>query len=93
MKRVLKKRKLGRPPGTHYRETIPVRLTVEAAQAIDAWAAAQNEHGISRSEAIRRLMDSALDDPGKLDARTVREVQEAIVALERALAALRRVVR
>jgi hypothetical protein len=41
------------PPGRHYRETIPVRLTEEAVAAVDG-------DMISRSEAIRRLLDGAL---------------------------------
>jgi hypothetical protein len=93
MTRVQKKRGLGRPSGTTYRETIPVRLTKEAAATVDAWAKRQNEEGISRSEAIRRLVDWALAAEGdgrKLDTKAV---QDAIVALERALAALRRLMR
>jgi hypothetical protein len=70
-----------------------VRLTKEAAAAVDRWAAEQNERGISRSEAIRRLVDQALADDGKLDAGTVRDVRDAIVALDRALGALRRLMR
>jgi hypothetical protein len=38
------------PPNRHYRETIPVRLTEEAVAAVDG-------DMISRSEAIRRLLD------------------------------------
>jgi hypothetical protein len=93
MARVQKKRGPGRPSGTQYRETIPVRLTKEAAAAVDAWAKQQNERGISRSEAIRRLVDWALVAEGggrKLDAAAIRD---AIVALERARIALRRLVR
>jgi hypothetical protein len=41
------------PPGRHYRETIPVRLTEEAVAALDG-------DMISCSEAIRRLLDEAL---------------------------------
>jgi hypothetical protein len=70
-----------------------VRLTVEAAAAVDAWARRQNERGISRSEAIRRLVDWALAAEGggrKLDTKAV---QDAIVTLERALAALRSLMR
>lgn len=92
MARVHKKRAPGRPSGTIYRETIPVRLTVEAAATVDAWAKRQNEAGISRSEAIRRLVNEALDGP-KLDAGTIRAIENAIVGLERALAALRRVMK
>jgi hypothetical protein len=90
MERVQKKRGPGRPPGTTYRETIPVRLSGETATALDRWAKRQNKKGISRSEAIRRLLDWALAVEGggrKLDAAAI---QEAIVALERALVVLRR---
>ena len=47
----------GRPPGTQYRETIPVRLTPESTAAIDKWA---EQQAVSRSEAIRRLVDLGL---------------------------------
>jgi metal-responsive CopG/Arc/MetJ family transcriptional regulator len=93
MVRVHKKRGPGRPSGTQYRETIPVRLTAEAAAAVDAWAKRQNERGISRSEAIRRLVDQALAGGRKLDAGTARDVGDAIVASERAVMALRRLMR
>ena len=46
------------PPGRSYRETIP-RLTEDALVAIDAWINRQRED-ISRSEAIRRLLNQAL---------------------------------
>jgi hypothetical protein len=70
-----------------------VRLTKEAAAAVDAWAKRQNEKGISRSEAIRRLVDQALAGGQKLDAATIRSVRDAIGALEHALMALRRFAR
>jgi Arc/MetJ-type ribon-helix-helix transcriptional regulator len=57
-------KKLGRPPGRLYRETIPVRLTEEAVAAIDAWIERQ-AGAISRSEAIRRLVDRGLASEGK----------------------------
>jgi hypothetical protein len=91
------KRGPGRPPGTTYRETIPVRLTVEAAAAVDAWAARQNERGISRSEAIRRLVDRALEAEAggrrRLDTPTLNNIIDARAAMERALVTLRRLVR
>lgn len=52
-----KSRGRGRPPGQQYGETIPVRLTPMALEAIDAWAKGED---VSRSEAIRRLIDRAL---------------------------------
>jgi metal-responsive CopG/Arc/MetJ family transcriptional regulator len=56
-KRVYKK--LGRPAGRRYRESIPVRLTDDAIAAIDAWIDRQRET-VSRSEAIRRLIERGL---------------------------------
>jgi hypothetical protein len=95
MTRVQKKRRPGRPRGTTYRETIPVRLTEEAAAAVDAWAVRQNERGISRSEAIRRLVDQALavEAGGRkgLDAAASRAVREARTLLERLDAVLARI--
>jgi hypothetical protein len=51
------RKKMGRPPGKRYVETIPVRLTPELAQAIGTWA---EKEGASRSEAIRRLVQRGL---------------------------------
>jgi Arc/MetJ-type ribon-helix-helix transcriptional regulator len=93
MERTRKKRGPGRPSGTIYRETIPVRLTKEAAAAVDAWAKQQNGRGISRSEAVRRLVDEALRRRRKLDARTVEALLDARTTLEHALVALRRLLR
>jgi hypothetical protein len=54
------KKRLGRPPTGHrFRETIPVRLTPEASDAIDTWIARQPKP-MSRSEAIRTLIDRGL---------------------------------
>ena len=47
----------GRPPGRVYTATLPVRLTAEQLLSLDAWAEAEK---ISRSEAIRRLVEEAL---------------------------------
>ena len=57
-------KKLGRPLGRIYRETIPVRLTEDALAAIDAWIDQQID-AISRSEAIRRLIERGLKYRGK----------------------------
>jgi hypothetical protein len=85
----------GRPRGRSYRETIPVRLTKEAAAAVDAWAKRQNEVGISRSEAIRRLVNQALAAEGGgrtgLDVGTIRTIQEARTLLQRLDAVLARI--
>jgi len=56
------KKKIGRPPGVKYRETIPARFEPEAFAALDRWA---ESHGVSRSEAIRRLVDLGLKAKGK----------------------------
>jgi hypothetical protein len=50
---------MGRPAGRTYRETIPVRLTEAGTAAIDAWMSRQGE-AITRSEAIRRLIEAGL---------------------------------
>ncbi len=52
-------KKMGRPPGRTYRETIPVRLTEQAVAAVDKWIDRQRE-AMSRSEAIRRLLERGL---------------------------------
>jgi Arc/MetJ-type ribon-helix-helix transcriptional regulator len=52
--------KRGRPAGRHYRETIPVRLTPESIRAIERWMEQQPKR-MSRSEAIRRLLQAALE--------------------------------
>jgi metal-responsive CopG/Arc/MetJ family transcriptional regulator len=53
------KKSRGRPKGRTYRETIPVRLTPEAVEEIDAWIERQAETP-SRSEAIRILIERGL---------------------------------
>jgi len=51
------KKRMGRPPGSKFSETIPARLEPATAAGINAWAAA---HHVSRSEAIRRLVELGL---------------------------------
>jgi hypothetical protein len=51
------KKRIGRPPGTKFSETIPARLEPATVAALDAWAASRD---ISRSEAIRRLVEIGL---------------------------------
>jgi hypothetical protein len=52
------KKPFGRPHGRAYGgDTIPVRLPPEMVGRIDRWAAAR---GVSRSEAIRVLLEQAL---------------------------------
>jgi hypothetical protein len=56
-------KKLGRPTGRQYVETIPVRLTPAAVKAIDHWASRNN---VSRSDAIRQLVELGLKASGEL---------------------------
>jgi hypothetical protein len=51
------KKKMGRPVGIRYGETVPARLEVATVEALDAWARSQE---VSRSEAIRRLVEIGL---------------------------------
>jgi hypothetical protein len=51
------KKSRGRPAGIKYGETIPARLELATVASLDAWA---KSHDISRSEAIRRLVEIGL---------------------------------
>ncbi len=51
------KKSRGRPVGRLYGETIPVRLTREMISTIEKWA---DGKGLSRSEAIRELIERGL---------------------------------
>lgn len=51
-------KRIGRPPGQRFSETIPVRLEPEVQAAVDEWGQAND---VSRSEAIRRLLRSHPD--------------------------------
>jgi hypothetical protein len=53
----LRKKPRGRPAGRRYSGTIPVRLEPETIAAIDTWTAG---HELTRSEAIRRLVEIGL---------------------------------
>jgi hypothetical protein len=53
------KKRIGRPRGRTYVETIPVRLTPEAVAAIERWA--KREKIESRSEALRALIERGLE--------------------------------
>jgi hypothetical protein len=55
-KTVLKKSR-GRPAGVKYSGTIPARFEPETMKLLDGWA---KKHDLSRSEAIRRLVDLGL---------------------------------
>jgi hypothetical protein len=51
------KKSRGRPAGVKYGETIPARFETATMEALDAWA---EKHDVSRSEAIRRLVELGL---------------------------------
>jgi hypothetical protein len=57
---VITKRKRGRPVTTGRGTLIGVRLLAGPLAALDAWITAQDEPGLSRPEAIRRLVDRGL---------------------------------
>jgi hypothetical protein len=51
------KKRMGRPRGVKFSETIPARLEPQTVAALETWAVA---HDVSRSEAIRRLVELGL---------------------------------
>ena len=51
------KKSMGRPPGIKYGGTIPARFEIPTMEALDAWA---EKHDVTRSEAIRRLVELGL---------------------------------
>jgi hypothetical protein len=51
------KNSLGRPPGLKYAGAIPARFEIMTMKALDAWAL---QHKVTRSEAIRRLVELGL---------------------------------
>jgi hypothetical protein len=51
------KKSRGRPAGVKYGSTIPARFEIDAMEALDGWAV---KHKVSRSEAIRRLVELGL---------------------------------
>ena len=51
------KKSMGRPPGIKYGGTIPARFELATMKALDAWA---EKHDVSRSEALRRLVELGL---------------------------------
>jgi len=55
-----KKRGRGRPPTTGIGTSINVRLHADGLGRLDAWIAKQGDPGLSRPEAIRRVLDQAL---------------------------------
>jgi hypothetical protein len=61
-----RKKPRGRPAGRRYGGTIPVRLEPETIAAIDRWTAG---HELTRSEAIRRLVEIGLAAARRAGAR------------------------
>jgi hypothetical protein len=53
-------KKRGRPPGRNYGETIPMRLSPALKDKVEAWSRKQPDKP-SRSEALRRLIELALN--------------------------------
>ena len=51
------KKSMGRPPGIKYGGTVPARFELPTMKELDAWA---KKHDVTRSEAIRRLVDLGL---------------------------------
>jgi hypothetical protein len=56
------KKSRGRPAGVKFGETIPARFEPATVAALDKWAVA---HDVSRSEAIRQLVELGLKAKGK----------------------------
>jgi hypothetical protein len=79
------KKSRGRPAGSKYGETIPARLEPVTVASLDAWAAS---HNVSRSEAIRRLVELGLKvkpeaKPVKKPGRRLRAQELATQAIEK----------
>ncbi len=51
------KKSMGRPSGIKYGGAIPARFAISTIEMLDAWAV---KHKVSRSEAIRRLVELGL---------------------------------
>ena len=58
----IRKKRRGRPPGRQFAEPLPVRLTLETFAAVDNWAV---DKDLSRSEAVRQLVERGLRSKGK----------------------------
>jgi hypothetical protein len=79
------KKSMGRPPGIKYGGTIPARFEIPTMEALDAWAV---KHKVSRSEAIRRLVELGLTvmapaKPVSKPARSARAVELATTAIDK----------
>jgi hypothetical protein len=75
----------GRPAGKTYSETIPAPLELATVASLDAWAVA-NE--VSRSEAIRRLVEIGLSKSEPPKRPKVRSTTKQSAARARELAAM-----
>ena len=62
---VIHKKKRGRPVTTGRGTLIGVRLLDRLLATLDAWISVQREPGLSRPEAIRRLVELGLKAKGK----------------------------
>lgn len=74
--------------GAGYVGPITTRVSKDTFAALEEWRA---EHGLSQGEAVRRLLDSALEQEGMLE-EIAPNVQERKEALMRARADLHRAV-
>src|SRR5258708_6172386 len=83
------KKSRGRPAGTKYSETIPARLEPATMATLDAWAAS---HEVSRSEAIRRLVELGLNAKTKTPARPVSKPGRRLRAQELATKAIEKII-
>lgn len=54
------KKRMGRPPVES--EQLRSRVRIEVVRAVDEWA---ERHGVTRAEAIRRLIQKGLESEGK----------------------------
>jgi hypothetical protein len=61
-----RQKRRGRPPTGKALGMFPLRLSEETLAAVDAWIRDQGE-GMSRSEALRRLIDIGLEQERKGD--------------------------
>jgi hypothetical protein len=57
------KKRMGRPPGVVYTETVLVRLTKDAVLLIEEWSRQQDPPVTTRSQAIRCLVALGLAAP------------------------------
>jgi hypothetical protein len=72
------KKSRGRPTGGKYSGAIPARFEIEAMKSLDAWA---KKHAVSRSEAIRRLVELGLK--AKPNDRRVQQTRRVVTGTRR----------